>query len=359
MQGICALGRVPKQVQGQSEAQVLERRLATRLSKARAAGAVSAAQETELANLGEAVQLAGWSKQVLRRSARVLRNSERLLQDILAFGRVPKTVRGRSKAQARERNLAVRLRKAREAGDLCAAQEAQLAELRASEIGGLEEAEAPPDALAPFADDAASRLEQDLLMFSNDMRTRALQRRVQRYQRYVGDPALQSRPEVQKYREPLEVACASAAGPASYVAGRDIQGDVLRTFACTPEACGPLTCQLCAADFLYEADFGVHKDKAHGGEAEYRKRVLYHMDDVGCRPITAQEKRVMVQNFSHFQQFSRPGAKGNTFARVPEVPRCEAACALCQQKDFIEHRHKLSLFSAHPRRAPRGLSQAT
>ena len=56
----------------------------------------------------------------------------------------------------------------------------------------------------------------------------------------------------------------------------------------------------------------------------------------------------MVQNFSHFQQFSRPGAKGNTFARVPEVPRCEAACALCQQKDFIEHRHKLSLFGTPP-----------
>ena len=56
----------------------------------------------------------------------------------------------------------------------------------------------------------------------------------------------------------------------------------------------------------------------------------------------------MVQSFVHFQQFSRPGAKGNTFARTPEVPRCEAACALCQQKDFIEHRHKLALFATPP-----------
>ena len=40
---------------------------------------------------------------------------------------------------------------------------------------------------------------------------------------------------------------------------------------------------------------------------------------------------------THFQQFSRPGAKGNTFARIPEEPRCEAACVLCQRKDFIEH----------------------
>ena len=233
-------------------------------------------------------------------------------------------------------------------GHVSDAQEAELAELRAIEIGGLAEADAPPDPLDPFADDAANRLEQDLLMFTNGIRTRTLRRRVERYQKYMADPALQFRPEVQKYTEHVQRACAKAAGRASYVAGQDIHGDALRTFACTPEACGPLTCQLCDADFLYEADFGVHKDTEHGGDAEYRKRVLYLMDDVGCRPITAQEKRVMVQNFAHFQQFSRPGAKGNTFARVPEIPRCEAACALCQQKDFIEHRHKLSLFGTAP-----------
>ena len=74
----------------------------------------------------------------------------------------------------------------------------ELAELRAREIGGLNEAEVPPQALGPYADVAANRLEQDLLMFSNGIRTRALQRRVQRYLVYVSDPALQSRPEVQK-----------------------------------------------------------------------------------------------------------------------------------------------------------------
>ena len=277
--------------------------------------------------------------------------TQELLQDIRAFGRIPKEVRGSSEAQLQERHLAEKLRKAKYAGLLSAAEEFELAEIKASELGGLAEAEAPPDPLDPFADDAANRLEQDLLMFSNGIQPRELQRRLRRYQRYVGDPALQSRPEVQKYREQLQLTCASAAGRASYVAGQDIQGDALRTFACTPEACGPLTCQLCDADFLYDADFGVHKDQAHGGEIEYRKRVLFLMDDVGCRPITAQEKRVMVQNFSHFQQFSRPGAKGNTFARVAEVPRCEAACALCQQKDFIEHRHKLALFSTPPSNA--------
>ena len=64
--------------------------------------------------------------------------------------------------------------------------------------------------------------------------------------------------------------------------------------------------------------------------------------------MTGQEKRLIVQNFAHFQQFSRPGAKGNTFARIPEVPRCETACVFCQRKDWIEHRHKLNLFGQPP-----------
>ena len=163
-----------------------------------------------------------------------------LLQDIRALGRIPKEVRGSSEAQLQERRLAEKLRKAKHAGLLSAAQDSELAELKASELGGLAEAEAPPDPLDPFADDAANRLEQDLLMFTNGIRPRALQRRLRRYQRYVGDPALQSRPEVQKYKDQLQLTCASAAGRASYVAGQDIQGDALRTFACTPEACGPL-----------------------------------------------------------------------------------------------------------------------
>ena len=56
----------------------------------------------------------------------------------------------------------------------------------------------------------------------------------------------------------------------------------------------------------------------------------------------------MVQNFAHFQQFCHPGSKGNRFSGNEVVPRCEAACAVCAQKDYLEHRHKLSLFGAVP-----------
>ena len=109
--------------------------------------------------------------------------------------------------------------------------------------------------------------------------------------------------------------------------GEEIEGDSLRSFSMDPIITGPLVCQLCDnTSFLYDADFAKHKDNVHSGECEYRKRVLFLMEHSGCRSITGQEKRIIVQNFAHFQQFSRPGAKGNTFARVSEVPRCEAAC---------------------------------
>ena len=84
-----------------------------------------------------------------------------------------------------------------------------------------------------------------------------------------------------------------------------------------PLITSPLVCQLCDdASVVYGADFDAHKEKVHSGENEYREQVISLMEQSGCRPTTGQEKRLIVGNFAHFQQFSRPGAKGNTFARV-------------------------------------------
>ena len=72
------------------------------------------------------------------------------------------------------------------------------------------------------------------------------------------------------------------------------------------------------------------------------------MAEERCRSITAEEKRLMVQNFAHVQPFCLPGAKGNYFADTTEVPRCEAACVVCARNDYLEHRHKLNLFAQPP-----------
>ena len=109
----------------------------------------------------------------------------------------------------------------------------------------------------------------------------------------------------------IEEALKRTEGARTYVPGDKIKGDELRKFSEKTVLTGPLVCQLCDADFIIEDHFIKHKECAHGGEKEYRKRVLWLLAKNGCRPITGQEKRLMVQNFAHFQQFCHPGAKGN------------------------------------------------
>ena len=219
--------------------------------------------------------------------------------------------------------------------------------LRATQM--LEEAEQPPDPMQAFADEACNKLEQELLILSCGDRTRSLLRRLKQYKDFVQDAASKDTEFAKKYAERiLQVASSSSPGPATYIPGDEVAGEELRSFSDKPILSGPLVCQLCEADFTNEKDFDRHKKADHGGEHEYRKRVLFLMAEAGPRPITAQEKRIIVQNFARFQQYCRPGAGGNFFADCEEVPRGEAACVLCAQKDYLEHRYKLSLFAEAP-----------
>ena len=129
-------------------------------------------------------------------------------------------------------------------------------------------------------------------MMENGIGTRALTRRCQRYRKYFNDPVLQDKAIVLKYKEQINAATATPAGLAANVRGDNISGEALRTFSDTPTLCGPLVCQLCDADFLYDEDFATHKKQVHAGDNEYRKRVLYLLQQRGCRPIAAQEKRL-------------------------------------------------------------------
>ena len=175
--------------------------------------------------------------------------------------------------------------------------------------------------------------------------------------RWVDDPNVNRSRIVQQYASMIRQASTTCVSRDTYVCGQDVWGTELRSFQKEPLISAPLVCQLCDASFVFDADFRMHKQKEHCGEAEYRKRVLYLMTRKGCKPITGQEKRIMVQNFSHFQQFSRAGSGGNTFFKGPDVARTEAACAICAQKDWIEHRYKLSLFGTAPEMGRRTMTQ--
>ena len=139
----------------------------------------------------------------------------------------------------------------------------------------------------------------------------------------MSEPALQQTSVALHFKNRVNAAAAVALGLPQHVPGMAINGDAPREFSSTLLLCGPLVCQLCEAEFLYDDDFASHQDTEHAGESEYRKRVLHLLQRRGCQPITAQEKRLMVQNFAAFQQFSRIGSGGNTFSSSPEVPCSE------------------------------------
>ena len=53
----------------------------------------------------------------------------------------------------------------------------------------------------------------------------------------------------------------------------------VRSFSEDSIITGPLVCHLCEdATFVYDADFAAQKQKVHSSENEYRKRVLFLME---------------------------------------------------------------------------------
>ena len=154
--------------------------------------------------------------------------------------------------------------------------------VRAS-IQPLQEVHQEPDQHDPFVDEAKNRLEQDVLMASNGIRTRVVLERLKRYKAYMTQLGAEELDVVQKYKDQVLEAAASSTALARYVPGEEIQGDALRSFSMEPKITGPLVCQLCDdTTFAYDADLAAHKDNVHAGENEYRKRVLsWSNPDVG------------------------------------------------------------------------------
>ena len=289
----------------------------------------------------------------------MLQEAEALVKDVTALGRWPSD----SKNNPNERSLIRRIRELRDAHASGALQSAldgaaqptviaQLEDLQRKFLQEaadrmLEEAEDAVDPMLAFADEAHNKIEQELLILAFGNRTKSMLRRLKLYKAFVQDPTTSETEFTKRYGDRILHLEREASG-CTYIPGDEVAGDELRSFADKPILSGPLVCQLCKADFTNENTFALHKKNDHGGEYEYRKRVLYLMAEAGPRPITAQEKRIIVQNFARFQQYCRPGAGGNFFADCEEVPRAEAACVVCAQKDYLEHRYKLCLFGEAP-----------
>ncbi len=91
--------------------------------------------------------------------------------------------------------------------------------MSANEFGAHEEADSPPDPMDPFADEAANRLEQDVIMATNGIRPRAVIRRIARYRKYMAQPAALQMDFVHKYKYQVAQAAAASCVLTPYVAG--------------------------------------------------------------------------------------------------------------------------------------------
>ena len=171
-------------------------------------------------------------------------------------------------------------------------------------------------------------------------RTRRMRQQLRRLHKYIDEDFMSP------YRERILKALGSH--KVRYVPGADIDGTDLCEFPLEPRLTAPLHCMLCGDGFASDAALEKHVVTSHVSMAEYRKRVLFKYEERGPQAVTPSEKRNMVQNFAHFQQYSHPGAGSCVFSGEPPVPRSEAACAICARLDWKEHRVKLNLFAAPP-----------
>ena len=155
-----------------------------------------------------------------------------LMADIRALGRLPRRKEGLGDEYA----LACRLREAKRQRLLSESQLSELTEIARSANQPLPEDDEPADPLDPLADDAANRLEQDVLMARSGMRPRRGMERVARYKKYMTQLGGEELDVVQKYKDQVLQAAASSSAPARYVPGDEIDGDSLRSFSACPAA---------------------------------------------------------------------------------------------------------------------------
>ena len=116
----------------------------------------------------------------------------------------------------------------------------------------------------------------------------------------------------------------------------------------TPVVPPPCFCRLCGGGFATTNAFRAHMDAEHGGEAEYRKRVIYHLKEGPPYKVLPQEKRAMIHGFAEAQRFSVEGARTNGWVRGRKVERCERACCFCARLDWLENRFPIKIFAAIP-----------
>lgn len=93
----------------------------------------------------------------------------------------------------------------------------------------------------------------------------------------------------------------------------------------------PVICQLCGTGFLSHEDLWQHAADAHHSWAEYRKRLIWEVQQRPSVPLQPIEKRRLAGNFMQDMLHSYPAR--NTLRPGQCTARQVVACAVCAYKD--------------------------
>ena len=98
----------------------------------------------------------------------------------------------------------------------------------------------------------------------------------------------------------------------------------------------------------HNAAFYQHSTDAHGGYAEYRKRLLWRAQEDGFKPLLPWVKRHMLQSATFHLTFSVLGSLSlhwnHPEALAVATTRCEVACVICARKDWLDNRFPVYLW---------------
>ena len=105
-----------------------------------------------------------------------------------------------------------------------------------------------------------------------------------------------------------------------------------------PVASPPVMCWICGGGFTHNGAFYQHCTDAHGGYAEYRKRLLWRAQQDGYKLLLPWVKRHILQSATFHLTFSVPGSVSlhwnHPEALTVATTRSEVACVICARKDW-------------------------
>ena len=101
-----------------------------------------------------------------------------------------------------------------------------------------------------------------------------------------------------------------------------------------PTMQAPFICQLCGDGFVTMKNLWKHAEQKHHSWAEYRKRLIFEVQQQASVPLQPLEKRRLAGNFMQDMLYSYPAR--NTLRPSEVTMRQIVACAVCAIKDWID-----------------------